>query len=177
MIVPSIWEQDTFLTKLGPDKESQMWCFQDRGNRDVCLIPEVTGIIQQEWRNSWSKSWCKPSRLFYVSRCYRYERPQQGRYREFTQIGVEVLGSSDGQIDQEVQLLLQQCLRTVGVQFEFHDSVTRGLSYYVNKGFEASCACLGAQKQVAGGGRYAEGVGWAMGVERVLLALDKQIPI
>lgn len=151
-----------------------MWCFQDRGNRDVCLIPEVTGIIQQQWRDSWSKSWSKPSKIFYVSRCYRYERPQQGRYREFTQIGVEVLGSDDTLWDQQVQLLLKQCLDTVGVQYEFCDSVTRGLSYYVNNGFEVECACLGAQKQVAGGGRYAEGVGWAIGVERLQLALNTQ---
>ena len=152
-----------------------MWCFQDRGNRDVCLIPEVTGIIQQQWRDSWSKSWPKPSKIFYVNRCYRYERPQQGRYREFTQIGVEVLGSDDTLWDQQVQLLLKQCLDTVGVQYEFCDSVTRGLSYYVNNGFEVECACLGAQKQVAGGGRYAEGVGWAIGVERLQLALNTQL--
>ncbi len=45
-----------------------------------------------------------------------------------------------------------------------------GIGYYVEEGFEAECACLGAQKQVAGGGRYTEGIGWAVGVDRLMLA-------
>ena len=39
-----------------------------------------------------------------------------------------------------------------------------------------SCELLGAQKQIAGGGRYAEGIGWAIGLDRVLLARDRQEP-
>jgi histidyl-tRNA synthetase len=51
-----------------------------------------------------------------------------------------------------------------------NDGVRRGIGYYTGDGFEAECASLGAQRQVAGGGRYAEGVGWAVGVDRLLLA-------
>jgi len=57
-----------------------------------------------------------------------------------------------------------------GVSYQLNDAVKRGLSYYVEDGFEVECEQLGAQKQVAGGGRYAEGIGWAIGVERLLLA-------
>lgn len=146
-----------------------MWTFNDRGGRNVCLIPEVTGMVQELWRETWSKTMPKLSRLFYVSRCYRYERPQAGRYREFTQFGVEILGD-DGKGREEALESLKQCLDAVGVEYQLNDGVTRGIGYYVEDGFEAEIAPLGAQKQIAGGGRYAEGIGWSIGVDRILLA-------
>jgi histidyl-tRNA synthetase len=147
-----------------------MWAFRDKGDRDVCLIPEVTGLVQELWRDDWSKR-MKSRRIFYVSRCYRYERPQAGRYREFTQLGLELLGEAENGGD-EVKTLLRDCLDSLGVDYGFSDAVKRGLTYYVEEGFEAECASLGAQKQIAGGGRYAEGIGWAIGVDRLLLALQ-----
>jgi histidyl-tRNA synthetase len=63
-------------------------------------------------------------------------------------------------------------LERLGIKFEFCDNVKRGLAYYVEGGFEALCPRLGAQKQIAGGGRYAEGVGWAIGLDRLLLAMS-----
>lgn len=50
--------------------------------------------------------------------------------------------------------------------------VKRGLAYYVDDGFEAKCPKLGAQKQMAGAGRYADGIGWAIELDRLLLALE-----
>ena len=147
-----------------------MWAFKDKGDRDCCLIPEATGVIQELYREQWEKSFRKPVRLFYVARCYRYEKPQKGRYREFTQFGVEMLGKPD---KDEVVSLLKICLDSFAVDYRFVPSVKRGLSYYVEDGFEAECERLGAQKQVAGGGRYAEGIGWAIGVDRLILASAK----
>ncbi len=168
IILPSIWEQETFDKKAaGSPVLDQMWRFKDKGERDVCLIPEVTGIIQELYRDQWEKSLQKPIRLFYVSRCYRYERPQLGRYREFTQFGVEMLGKPD---KTEVVDLLKTCLDAFGLEYRFVGAVKRGLTYYIEDGFEVECDSLGAQKQVAGGGSYAEGTGWAIGVERLLLA-------
>lgn len=149
-----------------------MWTFKDRGERSVCLNPEITGIIQECWRNEWSKSWPKPSKIFYLSRCYRYERPQAGRYREFTQFSIEILGDNGSQT-QTCKDILQACMENFKVDFRFTDSVKRGLSYYIEDGFEVECPILGAQKQVAGGGRYPEGIGWAIGVDRLMLALQK----
>ena len=148
-----------------------MWAFKDKGQRDVCLIPEVTGLVQELWRGDWSKR-SKTRKIFYVSRCFRYERPQAGRYREFTQFGVEYLGAPQvPEARQEVVDLLTRCLDGVGVQYQLNSAVTRGLSYYTEEGSEAECSQLGAQKQIAGGGRYAEGIGWAIGVDRLLLAM------
>lgn len=89
--MPALWQQQTFLDKGGPEIASQMYAFNDKKGRPICLVPEITGLIQDTWRESWSKGARGPRRVFYVARCYRYERPQKGRYREFTQVGVELL--------------------------------------------------------------------------------------
>lgn len=145
-----------------------MWTFKDKGQRDVCLIPEVTGIIQELYREQW-KALPKPIKVFYISRCYRYDRPQLGRYREFTQIGVECLGKIN---KEEILNLLIDCLNLFNIEYRVVPLVKRGLSYYLNDGFEIECDKLGAQKQLAGGGEYAEGIGWAIGLDRLLLALE-----
>lgn len=170
LIVPLLAEQETFVRKAGPEVLGQMYTFEDKGGRPICLIPEVTGVVQRLWADGYFNATRKPVRLFYVSRCYRYERPQQGRYREFTQVGIEVLGPNP---DREACLgLLLQCLDAVGLRdYVVNNAVKRGLAYYTEDGFEVECPTLGAQKQVAGGGRYAEGIGWAIGLERLLLAL------
>ena len=172
VIVPAIWEAQTFIAKAGPAITAEMYTFADKANRACCLVPEITGLVQEQWRASWSKTDKKPSRLFYVARCYRYERPQAGRYREFTQVGVELLGGKRPDDRREVEDLLVQLLDDVGVEYEIDRQVRRGLSYYTEDGFEALCPGLGAQKQIAGGGRYAEGIGWAIGLDRLLLATE-----
>ena len=174
VILPAIWEQQTFVDKAGPEIVSQMWTFPDKGGRDCCLIPEVTGLVQEVWRDKWSKQRAI-MKLFYVSRCYRYERPQAGRYREFTQFGIEILGGPEdakSYLTIEAKELLLDCIRSLDIEYLFENKVKRGLSYYIEDGFEVLCPRLGAQKQIAGGGRYAEGVGWAIGVDRLLLALQ-----
>lgn len=172
--LPSIWEAKTFEDKIQGDTLEQMWKFKDKGDRDVCLIPEVTGVIQELYNNHWGKELPKPVKVYYLQRCYRYENPQAGRLREFTQFGIEYLKPNIDEIDEaEVKKVLEDILdQFLDDKFEWHDSVQRGLGYYTANGFEAECSILGTQKQIAGGGRYKEGIGWALGVERLLLALD-----
>jgi histidyl-tRNA synthetase len=176
VILPALWEQQTFIDKAGPEIVDQMWAFKDKKGRPVCLIPEATALIQEMWREKWSRQ-CGSMRLFYATRCYRYERPQAGRYREFTQFGLEILGDDRIEANKEAVDLLKACLRAAGLvlerDYDLNTAVKRGLDYYTQLGFEASCPILGAQKQIAGGGRYAEGVGWAIGVDRLLLAKQK----
>ena len=85
---------------------------------------------------------------------------------------MKALGPASEANTAEAKALLVKALDALGVEYTFSDAVKRGLSYYVEGGFEAECSKLGAQKQIAGGGRYAEGVGWAIGVDRVMLALS-----
>jgi histidyl-tRNA synthetase len=60
-----------------------------------------------------------------------------------------------------------------GNSIQFNSSIKRGLDYYVEDGFELESYLLGAQKQILGGGRYVEGIGWAIGVDRLMLLHDK----
>lgn len=174
IIIPSLWEQQTFIDKAGLKIVNQMYTFPDKKGRPICLIPEVTAIIQEMWRDVWSKTCKKPHRIFYVSRCYRYEKPQAGRYREFTQLGVELLGGSAPQDKEEVLDIFKKCLDKVSnLSYSIQLLVKRGLDYYIEDGFEAECIDLGAQKQIAGGGRYEEGIGFAFGIDRILLASNK----
>jgi histidyl-tRNA synthetase len=133
----------------------------------------VTGIIQETWREreNWAKT-MKNRNVFYNQRWYRYEKPQRGRYRGFTQLGIEMLGESD---DRRAKELLSICLYALGglTMNGGNDQTAKlGLVYYVSDGFEAACPNLGAQKQIAGG-IYSEGVGWAIGIDRILSFLCK----
>lgn len=166
VIFPNIWNEETFTNKVGVENTNMMWKFADKKNRKVCLVPEITGMAQEMWVTDWSKTKTEYP-IFYIQRCYRYERPQRGRYREFTQIGIELLGSTDVA---SAKSLLIGCLDTLDIPYTFTDNVERGLSYYSENGFEAAVSSLGAQKQIAGGGIYPEGVGWAVGVDRIMLA-------
>jgi histidyl-tRNA synthetase len=146
--------------------DNRMFQFATPGDHRVVLIPEVTAIARHEYRTTWSKTMPKPVCLFYTSRCYRYDRPQRGRWREFTQFGVEQMP-----LEMDMCALLRECLSAVGLgrsQVDVRSGVKRGLGYYVEDGFEAWAQGM----QIAGGGRYEEGAGFAMGVERTLMVLE-----
>ena len=175
IIIPQIWDAQTFIDKAGLEIKNQMYIFNDKKDREICLIPEVTGIIQKLYCDTWQQSAKKPVMLFYLSRCYRYERPQAGRYREFTQFGIEHLGGKQPEDKELIMQMLLEILQELNVSFKLIDSVKRGLSYYTEDGFEIECETLGAQKQIAGGGRYNEGIGWAIGIERLMLALKNEL--
>lgn len=151
----------------------QMWLFKDRGDRDCCLIPEATALFQEKVRAGEIRG---EQRFFYITRCYRYERPQEGRYREFTQLGVEILNPKAGTLAARNQAFedSKKALIALGINpddLEWDGAAKRGLGYYLEgEGFEARSLSLGGQKQLVGGGAYAEGAGFAIGLERALLA-------
>lgn len=77
--------------------------FKDRGERMMTLRPEGTaGVVRSYIENKMYGDTTQPVKLYYNGTMYRYERPQSGRNREFTQFGVEVLGSDDPMLDAEV---------------------------------------------------------------------------
>ena len=90
--------------------------FQDRGDRNLTLRPEGTaGVVRSFVENKMYGEVGQPKKLYYSGSMYRYERPQAGRYREFTQIGVEVLGSNSPIIDAEVISLAYRLLEEMGI--------------------------------------------------------------
>jgi histidyl-tRNA synthetase len=78
----------------------------------------------------WDRSMKKPAKVLYVGRAHRYDSPQRGRYREFTQFGVEILGNAPGDCQAAIRSL-RACLDAVEIDYRFCDSVKRGLGYYV----------------------------------------------
>lgn len=152
---------------MGPEILGQMYVFPDRKGRSLCLRPEGTATCQLLARGPWIQR--RDVKIWYETRCWRYERPQAGRYREFWQFGVEVLNSRADPIP-DLLLLAKNLVSRFSKNFEIQDRVKRGLAYYVEDGFEITCPILGAQKQVCGGGRYAEGAGFAIGIDRLILA-------
>ena len=173
-IVPALWPQDTFVAKAqGSEVLQQMWTFEDKKGRACCLIPEATALFQEQASQLLERR--RERLLFYVARCYRHERPQAGRYREFTQLRVEYLSTDPQAACLRSQKIAQGFLDRLALRYELDASARRGLSYYLNgEGFEMRCRELWAQQQVAGGGAYREGAGFAMGAERLLLAMQAQ---
>jgi histidyl-tRNA synthetase len=107
-------------------------------------------------------------RLWYLTTCWRYERPQTGRYREFQQFGVEILNPRKDVRDELISFA-ESLVKMFTTNYQVNLGVQRGLAYYVEDGFEISCPQLGAQRQVCGGGSYRQGCGFAFGVDRLML--------
>lgn len=166
IMFPVIQMQSTFQSKVGDENQNMMFNFKDRGNRDVCLAPEYTAIVQQLASERFK--FTKDVKMFYIAECFRGEKPQAGRYRQFTQFGVEVLNPSKDYSDEMVEIA-RKLIEISTTNYEVNYEVTRGLDYYVGgKGFEIACPDLGAAKQICGGGSYVGGIGFAIGIDRIL---------
>jgi histidyl-tRNA synthetase len=166
IVLPAIEPTKLYTDKAGPEILGQMYIFPDKADRSLCLRPEGTATCQRLTDGIYK--YTKDVRLWYETRCWRYERPQAGRYREFTQFGVEILNPGNDYTKYLMELASKMISRFTS-NFEVLSSVKRGLAYYEGDGFEIICPELGAQKQVCGGGAYKEGIGFAIGVDRLML--------
>ena len=98
--------------------QKEMFTFRDKGEREMALRPEGTpGAVRVYIEHNLYKL-AQPIKLFYIGPMFRQERQQRGRYRQHTQIGAEVLGTSDPMVDVEVISLLYAIHRAVGVRDE-----------------------------------------------------------
>src|SRR6185437_15618908 len=92
----------------------EMYTFHDRGGEEVTLRPENTaGVVRAVLSNGLTQQ--APLKFFYSGPMFRYERPQKGRFRQFHQIGIELLGVATPQADIEVIALGTRILRTLGI--------------------------------------------------------------
>lgn len=174
ILLPSIEPTEIYTDRVGSEIVSQMYTFEDKKGRNICLRPEGTATVQLIQEKLCGK---KDVKFFYETKCWRYERPQAGRYREFTQFGYEWLNPSNpAQARSQLILTAKNILELLRVDYTINSSAKRGLSYYTEDGFEASAESLGAQKQVLGGGAYENGVGMAFGVDRLMLACPSENP-
>jgi histidyl-tRNA synthetase len=251
----------------------EMFTFEDKGGRSVTLRPEATASIARAYLEHGMQKLPQPVKLWWYGPLFRHERPQAGRFRQFSQLDAEAIGSDSPLVDAELILLCDELLRSLevpdltlriaslgspearaeyraelvahlreheselardvrdriadnplrafdskdestravmaeaptmldrlegedaehfstvrrlldqaGLGYELDGTLVRGLDYYTRTVFEFHSARLGAQSQVAGGGRYDRLIellggpptpanGWAAGVERILLAI------
>lgn len=84
----------------------EMYTFTDRGGRSLTLRPESTAAVARAFIENGLQQQPGPVKLFYIGPQFRYERPQRGRYRQFFQIGAELLGDPGPVSDAEVVLML-----------------------------------------------------------------------
>jgi len=106
---------DLFTAKSGPGVVKQLYAFQDKSERDLTLRPELTApvmrMISEEMRSS-----PKPLRLSYFGQCFRYEESKKGRYREFFQYGIELIGASSPLAEAEVIATALDMLDACGLE-------------------------------------------------------------
>src|SRR5579863_2870033 len=117
-IVTPIFEfTEVFARPIGEHTDivaKEMYSLKDRGGEDLSLRPENTaGVVRAVLSNSLTQS--TPLKFFYSGPMFRYERPQKGRFRQFHQIGVEILGVAQAQADIEVIALGRRILEALGI--------------------------------------------------------------
>lgn len=96
--------------------QKEMYTFNDKGGRSITLRPEGTsGTVRCFLENNLFAD-AQPTKMYYMLSCYRYEKPQAGRLREFHQFGVESFGSPDSSIDAEVISLAMTLLKELGIK-------------------------------------------------------------
>lgn len=108
---------EVFSRNLGDTSDivtKEMYCFEDRGGESLTLRPEGTaGVVRAFISNGMQQN--LPVKMYYAGPMFRYERPQKGRQRQFTQFGVELLGVDTPQADIEVIAMAYEFVERLGL--------------------------------------------------------------
>ena len=115
-IIPPMFEDLDIFLRLGEATEvvtKEMYDFHDKGGRHVALRPEQTASVCRAFVEHRPTT---PWKVWYAGPNFRYEKPQQGRYRQFDQVGVEALGADDPLLDAEVIALASKFYTDLGLQ-------------------------------------------------------------
>lgn len=94
----------------------EMYTFLDKGGRSITLRPELTAGVVRSYIENGFDSMPTPVKLWYIGNMYRYEKMQKGRYREFSQFGVEIFGSSSYLADVESILISYNLFKKLGIE-------------------------------------------------------------
>jgi len=129
ILIPTFEHLELFEIKSGEEIKKHMYVFEDKGKRNLCLRPEATASVCRMFVEN-LRNRQLPIRLYYSCPMFRYDEPQKGRYREFWQIGVELIGSKSSESDAEVIALAIDILKKLGLKFKLeisHLGIIRGL--------------------------------------------------
>lgn len=123
---PVFEHTNLFLRSVGETSDvvqKEMYTFEDKGGRSITLRPEGTAGAARATLEHGLLNGALPVKVSYITSCYRYEKSQKGRYREFHQFGVECFGAAAPQADAEVISLAMQVTKTLGL---------KGLALHIN---------------------------------------------
>lgn len=115
---PTFEHTELFLRGVGDTTDivqKQMYTFNDKGGRSVTLRPEGTASVARSYVENSLFQYPLPLKMYYTVPCFRYEKSQKGRLREFHQFGVEAFGATGPEIDAEVTSLAVAFLKSVGL--------------------------------------------------------------
>ena len=116
---PSFEHTELFARGVGDTTDivqKEMYTFEDYGKRSITLKPEGTSPVARAFVEHKAYADVQPTKYYYNTPCFRYEKPQSGRLRAFHQFGVEVFGTSDMIADAEVICLANDFLQELGIK-------------------------------------------------------------
>ncbi|MBP7798261.1 MAG: histidine--tRNA ligase [Thermoanaerobaculaceae bacterium] len=114
---PAFEPTELFVRSVGETTDivhKEMYTFEDRKGRSLTLRPEGTAGVARAWIENRLHDRSHPLRLYYIGPMFRYERMQAGRYRQFSQIGLELLGADSPLADAELLLVLHELFTRLG---------------------------------------------------------------
>src|SRR3954463_8971095 len=117
--LPIFEDTDLFARGVGESTDivqKQMFTFTDQGGRSLTLRPEATASVCRAYLEHGMQKRAQPVKLWTDGPFFRHERPQAGRYRQFTQIDAEAIGSDSPLVDVELILLANDVLADLGVE-------------------------------------------------------------
>jgi histidyl-tRNA synthetase len=117
--VPVVEKTELFCRSIGETTdivEKEMYTFDDKSNHSLTLRPEGTAPVIRSFIQNKLHTKDPVAKLYYTGPMFRYERPQKGRYRQFHQIGAEVIGIEDPKIDAQILTMLSHYFDAVGIE-------------------------------------------------------------
>ena len=115
---PIFEETELFARGVGGSTDivrKEMFTFEDQGGRSLTLRPEATAGIVRAYIERGMQKLAQPVKLWWAGPLFRHERPQAGRFRQFSQIDAEAIGSDSPLVDAELIILLDELLRELGI--------------------------------------------------------------
>ena len=116
---PTFESTELFTRGVGSETDivgKEMYTFEDKGRSSMTLKPEMTAPVVRAYLENGLFAEGQLEKLYYISNIFRYEKPQEGRYREHTQFGAEIIGTDDTASDVEVILLANEVFSRCGIK-------------------------------------------------------------
>ena len=117
--VPVFEHTEVFKRSVGDTTDvvqKEMYTFDDKGGRSITLRPELTAGVIRSLVEKGLVNGALPLKVCYIGGCYRYEKPQAGRLREFHQFGVEIVGSKSPMVEVELITLVSTIIKELGLK-------------------------------------------------------------